>query len=83
MRRLIVWLITGYQKLISPLLGNNCRYHPTCSQFAIQAVLRFGVIKGCWLAVKRIARCHPLAEGGIDPVPEKFEWVKTENKTKK
>ncbi len=66
-----VTLIRGYQKLISPLFGPSCRFHPTCSHYAITAVQRFGVIKGSWLAAKRILKCHPFHPGGDDPVPEK------------
>lgn len=64
-------LIRGYQKLISPLFGPSCRFHPTCSNYAITAIERFGVIKGSWLAAKRLLKCHPLHAGGDDPVPEK------------
>lgn len=62
-------LIKGYQKWISPLLGNNCRFQPTCSNYATQAIIYHGVVKGCWLATKRILKCHPLNAGGEDPVP--------------
>lgn len=65
--------IRGYRRLISPLLGNNCRYLPSCSSYAYGAIERFGAIKGGWLAVKRIGRCHPFREGGHDPVPSKGE----------
>jgi len=61
-------LIRTYQKVLSPSLGKNCRYTPTCSQYAYEAVGRFGALRGGWMAVKRVARCHPLAEGGYDPV---------------
>ncbi len=70
MRRLVAALIYGYQLIISPLLGNNCRFHPSCSSYARTAVLRFGVLRGGWLAVRRVGRCHPWHEGGVDPVPE-------------
>jgi hypothetical protein len=63
-------LITGYRRWISPLLGANCRYQPTCSAYAEQAIERFGARRGVWLAVRRIGRCHPFHEGGYDPVPE-------------
>lgn len=64
-------IINGYQKLISPLLGPRCCYYPSCSQYAKEAIDKHGVFKGGWIAIKRISRCHPLAEGGHDPVPEK------------
>lgn len=63
-------LIRGYQRFISPILGpNKCRFHPTCSFYAIEAIRLHGFLKGCWLAVKRILKCHPLHPGGNDPVP--------------
>ena len=58
-----------YQILLSPLLGQSCRYHPTCSQYAVEAIEKFGPIKGVWLGIKRIARCHPWGGSGHDPVP--------------
>ncbi len=68
-QKLAISFIKGYQRFISPLLGSNCRFHPTCSCYANEAIERFGVIKGGWLAGKRILKCHPLNEGGDDPVP--------------
>lgn len=68
-QKLVIGLIKGYQRFISPMIGSNCRFNPTCSAYAIEAINRFGVIKGCWLSSKRILRCHPLNEGGDDPVP--------------
>ena len=62
-------LIRVYQRLISPLLGPHCRFTPTCSSYGIEALRRFGVIKGSWLTVKRVLKCHPLHPGGDDPVP--------------
>lgn len=69
--RAVILLIRGYQKGISPLLGPHCRFEPTCSSYAILAVQRFGLIKGCWLTIKRVLKCHPLHKGGNDPVPPK------------
>ena len=70
-QKLIIGLIKGYQRFLSPLLGKNCRFSPSCSFYAIDAIVRFGAIKGSWLAIKRISKCHPLNDGGIDPVPPK------------
>lgn len=69
MKRLLKFLIRGYRYLISPLLGNHCRFYPSCSQYAEEAVQRFGAVHGSWMAVRRVCRCHPWHEGGIDPVP--------------
>lgn len=67
---LIRGMIRGYQLLVSPLLGTNCRYLPSCSAYATEAVERHGAVKGSWLALRRILRCHPLGGHGYDPVPE-------------
>jgi len=69
MRQLLIFFVRAYQLAISPLLGNNCRFYPSCSQYTVEAIDQHGVIFGCWLALKRLARCHPLCEGGQDPVP--------------
>jgi uncharacterized protein len=68
-RRLVVGMIRVYQRFISPLLGSNCRYYPTCSHYTLEAVEKYGVMRGSWLGAKRIARCHPWHPGGYDPVP--------------
>lgn len=68
-QKIMIACIKAYQTYISPLLGANCRFNPTCSSYAIEAIERFGTIKGCWLASKRILKCHPLHVGGDDPVP--------------
>ena len=67
-KSILVSLIRFYQLCISPLLGKNCRYYPTCSQYAIEAIEKKGIVQGLWLAVKRICRCHPWHDGGYDPV---------------
>ena len=69
MRSVFCALIRGYQILISPWLTPRCRYYPTCSQYALEAVQLHGAWRGIWLALKRLGRCHPLREGGYDPVP--------------
>ncbi len=73
MRRLVVGFIKLYQLLLSPILGQNCRFQPTCSHYASQAIDRFGVIKGGYLSLRRLIKCHPFHEGGYDPVPELTE----------
>jgi hypothetical protein len=67
--RSVLGLIAGYQRLLSPLLGPRCRFQPTCSSYAKQAITGHGFWRGIWLAVRRIARCHPFHRGGFDPVP--------------
>ncbi|HSQ28732.1 MAG TPA: membrane protein insertion efficiency factor YidD [Gemmatimonadaceae bacterium] len=69
MRRILVLLVRGYQVAISPLLPSSCRYYPSCSAYAVEALERHGAIRGSWLAIRRIARCHPFKPGGYDPVP--------------
>jgi hypothetical protein len=67
--RLVLWLIRGYQIVLSPFAGGNCRFYPSCSHYGYEAVQEHGAVKGTWLAVKRIGRCQPFHEGGLDPVP--------------
>ena len=69
--RVFVALIRAYQRFISPLFGARCRFHPTCSTYAGEAISVHGATRGSWLAVKRVTRCHPWNPGGIDPVPER------------
>ncbi len=68
-QKLALTCIKGYQRFISPMLGSNCRFYPTCSCYANIAIERFGLVKGGWLASKRLLKCHPLNAGGEDPVP--------------
>ena len=73
---LLKGLVRLYQIFISPLLGQNCRYDPTCSAYALTALERYGPLQGSWIAVKRITRCHPFGRSGYDPVPEKPKDMK-------
>ena len=67
----LIFLIRAYRWLLSPLLGPACRFEPSCSAYAEEALRRHGAARGSWLAIKRLGRCHPLCRGGIDPVPER------------
>ncbi|HPB74908.1 MAG TPA: membrane protein insertion efficiency factor YidD [Chromatiaceae bacterium] len=69
MRRLLISLIRTYQVLFSPWLGQHCRFHPSCSNYAMEAIRVHGPLRGLWLALQRLGRCHPWHEGGYDPVP--------------
>ncbi|TND03934.1 MAG: hypothetical protein FD120_1643 [Gammaproteobacteria bacterium] len=69
MQKILTGLIRGYRYLISPLLGNHCRFYPSCSVYAAEAIERHGTVHGSWLALKRLSRCHPWHAGGVDPVP--------------
>ncbi|WP_165066320.1 membrane protein insertion efficiency factor YidD [Marisediminicola senii] len=69
-RNICVGILRIYRAVISPLYGDVCRYYPSCSSYALQAIQHHGMVRGIWLGTKRIARCHPWAEGGIDDVPE-------------
>ena len=69
MKWLLIWLLRGYRFFISPLYGQVCKYHPSCSAYALQAVEHHGALKGSYLSITRLGRCHPWAKGGYDPVP--------------
>lgn len=73
MRAIVAALIRIYQWTVSPLLGPRCRFYPSCSNYALEAVGRFGALRGGWLAARRLARCHPWHPGGYDPVPGHIE----------
>lgn len=68
-QRLAIGLVRGYQITLGPFLGGRCRFHPSCSHYAIEAIHTWGALRGCWLALLRILRCQPLCKGGYDPVP--------------
>ena len=74
MRAVLQALIRAYQFLLSPWIGGACRYWPTCSDYALEALERHGSLAGGWLALRRLARCHPYGTGGVDPVPLSFHW---------
>ena len=68
-QRIVLGVIRFYQRFLSPLLGSNCRFYPTCSHYMAEAISKYGVRKGGWMGLRRIGRCHPWHEGGFDPVP--------------
>ncbi len=72
MRFMLIAFIKGYQYLISPALGNRCRFYPSCSNYSMEAIARHGIVPGIYLTAKRILKCHPFHEGGMDPVPKQF-----------
>lgn len=80
MKKIFILFIKFYQKFISPLFPAKCRYYPTCSQYTLEAIQEYGAIKGTYLGIKRILRCHPFHEGGYDPVPK--EKIKIRRKKK-
>ncbi|HEV2181892.1 MAG TPA: membrane protein insertion efficiency factor YidD [Gemmatimonadaceae bacterium] len=69
MRWVLIFLVRGYQVALSPLLPSSCRFMPSCSAYAVEAIERHGALHGSWLTVRRLARCHPFCVGGYDPVP--------------
>lgn len=69
--KVMILLVRAYRLFLSPWIGQQCRFHPTCSTYAIEAIQRHGAVRGAWLAARRLSRCHPWHEGGIDPVPER------------
>ncbi|KDE46262.1 hypothetical protein DI43_15475 [Geobacillus sp. CAMR12739] len=75
----LIWCIRFYQRFLSPLKPPTCRFYPTCSNYGIEAIRRFGALKGGWLTVKRILKCHPFHPGGLDPVPEPIHHLKRKN----
>ncbi|MGB1159122.1 MAG: membrane protein insertion efficiency factor YidD [Porticoccaceae bacterium] len=83
MRRLILGLIKLYQLVLSPLLGKNCRFHPTCSEYAAEAIDRHGVVRGGYLSLRRLIKCHPFHSGGFDPVPDLQELPRDDAPTDK
>ena len=75
----LILLIRGYQLIISPMLGSNCRFMPTCSEYALESLKTYGLIKGTYLTIKRIGKCHPWGSNGYDPIPtkmgKKIKWM--------
>jgi len=69
----LIIIIRFYQLFISPIIGQNCRYLPTCSEYTVACLMQFGIIKGTFLSIKRISKCHPLGDHGYDPIPENVE----------
>ncbi|MFC0135708.1 membrane protein insertion efficiency factor YidD [Massilia eurypsychrophila] len=69
MNKLLVWLLRAYQLLLSPMLGQSCRFYPTCSNYAIEAIRTHGAARGAWLSTRRVCKCHPWHDGGVDLVP--------------
>ena len=78
--RFLIWLLRLYKKYISPHLGHNCRFTPTCSEYGMQALAVHGTVKGCLLIAWRLLRCQPLGRWGYDPVPEKGRWKNPERR---
>ena len=74
MKKIFIFLIKVYQNFISPFFGKKCRFYPTCSSYGIESIEKYGILKGLYLTVKRILKCNPFHEGGVDLVPKKFKF---------
>ncbi len=74
MKTVLLALLRAYRFLLSPWVGNSCRFWPTCSMYAMEAIERHGALKGSYMTVTRVARCHPYSAGGVDEVPTQFRW---------
>ncbi|MES9992575.1 MAG: membrane protein insertion efficiency factor YidD [Candidatus Thiodiazotropha sp.] len=70
MRHIMIFLVKLYQTILSPFVGQHCRFYPSCSAYTLEALEKHGAMYGLWLSIKRVSRCHPWHEGGVDPVPE-------------
>lgn len=78
MSKIVIAFLKAYRWLLSPVLGNRCRFYPSCSAYTEEAVTRYGVLRGGWLGMRRIARCHPFHPGGLDPVPDNKDRAETQ-----
>jgi len=83
MRKILIALIKVYRFTLSPFVGQHCRFTPTCSQYATEAIEEYGSLKGSWMAIRRLSKCHPFHTGGWDPVPENPISLSSQNKNSK